>query len=235
MSKFRLCTMDLAKEAGLSVHRFPISSEETAIAEDALARALNKLSLDEQEKIIFDVHGIATMPHEYEDTANVSLKALEKEIDRISKKDAYNQALFLNPNFVKDPKFQLMFLRALEFNIEAAADMIVKHFDAKHELFGDGEILAREIRQSDLSARDLEIVQHGLFQILPTSDASGRAVICMIVDLHNFRMSEFVSLIGAQFMFAVLLCDRLPSAHYTVRLSEIKGTPNVLRSHGSAS
>ena len=90
----RAITVDLAREAGLPVYRFPKTSEESAIAEDALARALNKLSLDEQEKIIFDVHGIKTSkPFEDDgDSLCAFLNQLEIEIGKLTKKDAFDQA-----------------------------------------------------------------------------------------------------------------------------------------------
>ncbi|KAL3928203.1 MAG: hypothetical protein SGARI_005111, partial [Bacillariaceae sp.] len=174
MSKERLPTMELAKEAGLPVYRFPMSQEEVEKAEDALAKDLSKLSLDRQEQILFDAHGIATCAKEAGASESISaaLHELDKEIGKISKKDAYEQALFMNPTFVLDDKFRLMFLRAEEFRPKAAAESIVTHFELKRELFGDGEVLAREVRQADLSDEDMEQLRQGDVQILPERDAS---------------------------------------------------------------
>jgi hypothetical protein len=179
MSKERLCNSDLAKEAGLSTHRFPTTSEEVAIAEDALARELNNLSLDEQEKILFDIHGINTIYPEDEETISSLLEELENEIEKIPQKEAYAQVLFMNESYVKDRNFKLLFLRALEFNATAAADMVVQHFEIKRQLFGDGEVLAREIHQSDLTPREHEILKQGISQVLPVRDASGRTIMAL--------------------------------------------------------
>jgi len=186
MSKHRLCTVDLAKEAGLPIHRFPTTSEEVAIAEEALARELDNLSLDERERIIFDIHGITTttrLGEQDEATISSSLEELESELQKIPQKDAMEEALFRNAPYVKDPKFRLLFLRALEFNASAAADMMVEHFEVKRQLFGDGEVLAREIRQSDLTPRDIDLLRAGVSQVLPTRDASGRVVITINADI----------------------------------------------------
>ena len=192
MSRERLITVDLAKKAGLPIHRFPTTSEEAAIAEDALARELRDLTLDEQEKIIFDIHGIrTTTPHD-ESTLAAALEELQHEIDKITKKEAYEQAVFMNESYVKDPKFCLLFLRALEYNSAAAADMMVQHFATKRLLFGNGEVLGREIRQSDLTPKDIEIINNGFMQVLPTRDTSGRAIMSINAEIPYLDTPELL-------------------------------------------
>ncbi|KAL3934299.1 MAG: hypothetical protein SGARI_003451 [Bacillariaceae sp.] len=169
--------LDLAREAGLPTNRFPKTEEEMQRAEDVLAADLSKLSLDDQEQIVFETHGIATSTNDKETDVAKMLQELDKEIDKINKKDAYEQALFMNPGYVRDEKFRLQFLRAVEYCPKMAAERVVDHFDTKRDLFGDGEVLAREVRQSDFSEEEMEPLRRGVEQMLPTRDASGRAVL----------------------------------------------------------
>jgi hypothetical protein len=134
--------------------------------------------LDHQEQILFETHGIATSTNAKEEDGSLAelLQQLDKELGKISRKDAYEQALFMNPAYVRDERFRLQFLRAVEYHPTAAANRMVNHFEVKRELFGDGEALAREIRQSDLSPEDMEQLRRGVEQMFPVRDVSGRTI-----------------------------------------------------------
>ena len=167
----------LAKEAGLPVDRWPESEEEVKRVEDLLAADLERLSLDEHEKALFDIHGITNVEEESPGMINTRLDELQVELDCIESKGAYNLALDMNPEHVQSRSFRLLFLRGERFDVKAAAKMIVSHFEAKQMYFGSGEILAREVHQSDLSEIDMLILRRGDEQVLPVRDASGRAII----------------------------------------------------------
>lgn len=179
MALHRDCDFKLAKLAGLAVDRFPETNEEVKRVEELLSRELEKLSIDEHEKIVFEVHGI--VPQEDEDDCIVErkLKELEEELDLIERKGAYNLAVRLNPSYVHSRHFRLMFLRCQRFETTSAASMIVRHFEEKRRLFGDGEVLAREVRQSDLSSEDHVLLQSGFAQVLPSRDAAGRSILVL--------------------------------------------------------
>ena len=166
----------LAELAGLPLDRFPETDEEANRAEELLARELEKLSLDELEKVAFDVHGISSFPDELESTVNTKLEELDQALNQIEHKEAYDLAAGLNPFYVNSQHFRLMFLRSHLFDTQAAAEMIVHHFEEKRRLFGDGEILARDVRQSDFSEEGRIILESGFPQVLQTRDASGRAI-----------------------------------------------------------
>lgn len=137
----------LAEKAGLPVDRFPSSEEEISRAETVLDQAIHELSIEEQEKIIFDIHGIATVREEDDGVIRSSMTGLEKEIEKIASKEAYDFAMVLNRAYVMGHDFRMMFLRACNFNTTQAAMMIVNHFETKRELFGD-DALGRDIWQS---------------------------------------------------------------------------------------
>ena len=60
----------------------------------------------------------------------------------------------------------------------------------KKELFGSGEILGREIRLSDLSEDDMETLESGFMQVLPTRDAAGRSIFCLTPSHRVFKHPE---------------------------------------------
>ena len=69
-----------------------------------------------------------------------------------------------------------MFLRSERFDPKRSAKRMVEHFDGKRDMFGSSEVLGRDIRWSDLSEKDQEILDRGHFQVLPRRDAAGRVV-----------------------------------------------------------
>lgn len=178
---------DLARSAGLAVNRFPETQDEVALAEEVLARELEKLSLDEHEKIIFDVHGLPRYSLEDDPAAlEARLKDLELELRTITKdREAYDDARAINPSYVDNRKFRLLFLRSESYDARAAAEMIVCHFDAKKRLFGEGDILARDIWISDLNPTELQLLELGVMQVLPSRDAAGRTVIAMSPEFRS--------------------------------------------------
>ena len=185
-------TSELAQSVGLK--GFPQTDDEVRKAQEALAKDLEKLSLVEHERVLFDVHGIAQVDDEDPSSEVVaqSLKELQEELDKLEKRTYYDRAYNANPSFVEDTNFRLMFLRSFKFNAKDAAALMEHHFFVKAHLFtpqneGDGtqvdtskdEILGRDVLLSDLSFEDLENLKSGHSQIFPTRDAAGRTVFTM--------------------------------------------------------
>lgn len=177
-------SLDLAKKAGLTTDTFLTTKEEAAIAEEILAREVERIRLEDREKAIFDLYGISNHDSQSEspEIVHQALAELDKEIEKIKDKAAYDQAKFLNEEYVTSVELRLAFLRSERFEVPAAARTMVYHFALKQELFGSGEILAREVLQSDLNPDDFDIVNSGLFQIVPTSDAAGRCIQVVSLD-----------------------------------------------------
>jgi hypothetical protein len=173
------CSHELAEKSGLPQDRFPETQQEVDKAEEILANELNELSLVEHEKILFDVHGIAQVHDEDPAFLEAKFAEFEAELRKIRNKSAYEYAKYLNASYVDDPAFRLMFLRSERFATKLAAKKLVRHFEVKRELFGNGEILAREVRLSDLTKDDMETLESGFMQILPTRDAAGRSIFCL--------------------------------------------------------
>lgn len=89
-------------------------------------------------------------------------------------------ALEQDPEYIRNPKFRLMFLRSTNFEVPAAAQKLVAFLQGKWELFGP-QTLTRSLLLSDLDKDDLACLKSGAYQLLPSRDSTGRAA---IVDLH---------------------------------------------------
>jgi len=155
------CDLKLAKEAGLALNRWPESQEEVKRAEELLANELANLSLVDHERVLFDIYGFAAQVKEDPQMIDTKLNELQSELDRIESKDDYNLAHQMNREYVERRSFRLLFLRCEQFDAQAAAKKIVTHFVEKRNLFGGGEVLARDIAQSDLGERETAILRSG--------------------------------------------------------------------------
>ena len=130
---------------------------------------------------------------------------------------ALELALRKYPNYVKDRKFQLKFLRAEHFDINATATRMVIHFETKYDIFVKGannsnnsktttdimedhpdhehdvdEILGREVELSDLDDDDdIHCLKMGYFQVLPITDQCNRKILFYYKALTNcYRKRE---------------------------------------------
>ena len=65
-----------------------------------------------------------------------ALDEMEFELNQISRNTSYEIAVKQNPNYVKDSKFRIKFLRAEYFQPRNAANRCVRYFEEKMMLFG---------------------------------------------------------------------------------------------------
>ncbi|CAB9521746.1 Transfer protein [Seminavis robusta] len=166
------------QDAGLSLERFPQSSDGEDLIDKLLADEMEKLSVEEKERTTFDIHGMA---HESNDPENIDelLEQLEQEIRKIPNRKAYEKAKYLNEEYVTGREFRLMFLRCDKFDVQASAQRIVTHLENKMDIFGGGPALARKLRMSDLNKDDVKSLKSGAWQLLPGCDAAGRLVLAL--------------------------------------------------------
>ena len=145
-----------------------------------IAEEMNSLSLQEREQVYEQIHGVDSQIEETEELIEKCMGELEKEIQAIPDKPAYDQAVRVNKDYVDDPKLRLAFLRAENFKAKEAAIRFVKFMDGKLEYFGP-DCLTRRITISDLDEDTMAVIKSGCMQLLPDRDRAGRAVIC---DMH---------------------------------------------------
>lgn len=211
MSNLSLC-LDFVRAAGLPIARFPETNQEADVAEELLAQAMAKMSMDEHEKIILDMHGVVSVEKDEDPTTiERKLKELQLEVEAtVQKDDAYLLAKEMNESYVTNRNFCLMFLRHEKFHVKSTAKLILQHFQVKQKLFGNGEILARDVRQSDLGSKNLALLESGCFQILPNRDVAGRALFfmtpCQVIDYPEEVSTICIFRILYSFPMCVYVC-----------------------------
>ena len=151
-----------------------------------LANELNELSLEQREKVYYDVHGVSEALEETMECIRKSLQEIDTEISKIHPKAAYDRAneQTENPGYVNDPKFLLKFLRADNFNCKRAAERVVRFLDEKLRLFGPAK-LAKELHINDMDEENRKCLESGVIQILPSRDRAGRAIATWMPQLRG--------------------------------------------------
>jgi hypothetical protein len=157
---------------------------------DALyARDMNKLTLDERDKALYDIHGIATAIQENPEFVQQKRSGLVAALEALTRKKseiAYQEAMRQDPTFVTSESFQLMFLRADQWDVKISAKKIFHFFHAKLDLFG-ADLLTQRLRIQHLSKEDRTSLNSGFFQLLPSRDVAGRSIICGLPMLRKYR------------------------------------------------
>ena len=164
----------------------PTECPTPAEASSMLAREMNKLSVEEREKVLEDVHGIPRLVDEPKERIEACLALLETEITSVSRKAAYDLASFNSNEYTSSKKIRLMFLRAENYDPYNAASRMVRFFDQKYELFG-ADKLTKDITLDDLDPDDIAALERGFYQVLPEKDCAGRKVLCFFPKLKAFR------------------------------------------------
>jgi hypothetical protein len=153
------------------------------------AKLLNKMSLREREEILFDLHGISEKVDEASSAEFIAhrLALLQEALDKkIYNKGAYGQALKMDPAYVNNREYRLLFLRADLFDPYKAASRLMRHMETKKELFGE-ELLCKDITQDDLDEGTRKLLYSGMWQELPLRDSSGRTVSITFTKMRHFE------------------------------------------------
>ena len=162
--------------------------------ESLLAKAMNKMSMDERNKVIEDVHGVSRVINEFPSFVAEKLQAFDLEIQQ-SKTEVYDMAYEQSREYVEDPNFRLMFLRSVLFDVPAATNRLMGFFQQKMLYFGP-EKLTKDITIMDLSDDDMRIAESGIIQVLPERDRAGRIIICYLTGLQNWRLKDPMSMVS---------------------------------------
>jgi hypothetical protein len=181
-------TSGLSKKSpiDLPVPSSPTECPSPAEVSALLAKEMNQLSVEEREKALEDVHGIARVVDEPHEFIEACLARLEKELINISGKAAYNLASSKSKEYTSSKTRRLMFLRAESFDPYNAAARMVRFFDEKYELFGADKLI-KNITLDDLDPDDITTLENGAFQVLPKKDCAGRKVFFIFPKLKVDR------------------------------------------------
>lgn len=166
--------------------------------EEIVAQEMSQMSLTEREQAYEELHGVVRVAEETPAFVAQCMQELDQAVRAISKKDAYDLAERLNFQYVHDPKFRLMFLRADYFDAEKAAARLVKFMEEKLKYFGP-QALARPLFLSDLDDEDTKTLESGKLQILPSRDRSGRTVMCDCLTMFPKCYKNVVNLVSTLF------------------------------------
>ena len=176
----------------------PTAKEESEL----LAKELNAMSFNERERMYEEIHGIDQEFIETPQLIATCLAEFELELQNLKQKPAYNLACDRSTNFVADPKLRLMFLRCERFNVKKAARRLAMFLEYKLDLFGPDK-LVKKITLADLSLDDLEPLNCGAMQLLPTRDKAGRAVVMECQKYWQFQEPDNLVRKGYLFEYSI--------------------------------
>jgi hypothetical protein len=168
-------------QASLSVDRNPDT-------EALFAAELSRLSIEERDEVLHDIHGVADSQKEDPAFVRRCLDDLEEAISLLPVQDkiSYLQARDLDESYVTNEDFLLMFLRACSFDIRSASARMTAFFDLKKEIFGV-EKLAKDIVYEDLDEDDTRCLESGYAQILSGRDRAGRAIFFLMPMIRKYN------------------------------------------------
>jgi hypothetical protein len=175
---------------GVSMPSLPISTDPKNMDElnVLLANEFTQLSVEEREKALHDIHGVTTLAEEDPTVLSYALVQLDIELDKITNKLAYDMAKAQRPEYVRNRRFLLKFLRAESGNAKNAAARIMRSFESKLELFGKDK-LAKDITINDLDSYERELLRVGNVQIIP-KDLAGRTVLWSMGQIYRGNSTE---------------------------------------------
>jgi hypothetical protein len=160
-----------------------------------VAKQMASLSMEDREKVYYDVHGVSEEVKETPEMVTLSLLQFELELQKLhlQQKGAYEAAKSMNPAYVQNPEFRLRFLRADLFDAPKAALRMARHFETKLELFGIDK-LALDIQQDDLDKETIDALYSGYTQTMPLRDRAGRLVNIWFPHPVNYSIIAKVSI-----------------------------------------
>lgn len=194
-----------SQQQTLNGYSFPSSDPEDL--DKMLAAELTKLSVEERDQILFDLHGVADDMEETPELIEQSLSRMDQCLTTMTEHDsedltiAYQEALAQSPSYVRDEAFRTRFLRTERFEPDEAAKRYCKFFGVKKQLFGS-EFLTKEIRIHDLSAKEQAALRSGVFQLLPIKDHAGRTVLLHIDVLTGD--SDITSMVSMHICYTMI-------------------------------
>ena len=178
--------------------RFNIAEDSSKDVDKILASALSQMTMQEREQVYEEIHGVDQVQEETPEFIQKELAAMNDHLAGIAYKPAYDLAQQLNPTYVEDEKFRLMFLRAEYYDSRKAAARLAMFMEKKLEFFGK-DVLARDIYLSDLDRDDMQALRSGYFQVLPNKDRSGRVVFVDAQKTNREGYKQPINVVSAAF------------------------------------
>jgi hypothetical protein len=157
-------------------------------------KELNDLPINDRTRVFEDLAGSGKLKEENVHELAEAIRQMGVELSKMPRNmDAYELACRLNPDYVSDPAFLLMFLRGNDYDPSDSAAQLVAHFAEKLKLFGEDK-LTKDIELSDLSEDDMYSLHSGGIQIGNTKDQAGRLV--MFMRFAEYRWKSVDNWVG---------------------------------------
>lgn len=153
-----------------------------------VAKEMSSLSMKDRDKVYSDVHGVSATVEETPDLVRHSLILMQEELNKLEDIPAYYMAKEMDPAYVQDENFRLMFLRADLFDAKKAAERLGLHFKSKLELFGKS-MLTKTITQDHLDEETLKVLYGGRMATLEERDSAGRVAMVNFVQDTNVSVA----------------------------------------------
>jgi hypothetical protein len=165
----------------LGVYKVAPSEVNPKEVDSFLAQEMNQLTVQEREREFHKLHGIHSADEDEDDRMQEALLQIQIEIDQISDKPAYNEALRLGSTYVFDTKFRKRFLWAEDLDAHKAAIRMINFLQYSSEVYGPS-VLLRRIQFSDLGPSAVAYFKAGSGLVPPARDSSGRRIYCVAKD-----------------------------------------------------
>jgi len=164
----------------------PTEDPDPEAMEKLIASEMQRLSLEERKVVYEDVHGVNTATRETPEAIANWIEEFREAVRKVRGKPELEKAIFLNQDYVMNPKNILMFLRSEDFDVKEAAQRMIRHYKYKLDIFGIDK-LVKDITFDDLGEEDQEAVMTGFYQKLAIPDQSGRTVLMTFPHLLRFK------------------------------------------------
>ena len=150
-----------------------------------LSEAMKNLTFEEREKQQEALHGVDEDLAEEEKVIENALADLEHTLSRTKRGSLYETAEVVDPSYVRDRDFRVMFLRGSRYDVKEAAEQMLKFFEVKTNLFGM-EKLTEDITIEDLDEDDLACLNTGWLQFAG-KDRPGRVIFLQLFGLRAWK------------------------------------------------
>mmetsp|Transcript_2269 Transcript_2269/g.3315 ORF Transcript_2269/g.3315 Transcript_2269/m.3315 type:complete len:338 (-) Transcript_2269:325-1338(-) len=152
------------------------------------------MTVAERTRILQERYGFEDELIESPELVSRALERLQEAIDAIpvDEKEAYETALFINPDHVQSDIFCLGFLRTESYDTNAAARRIVDYWERKVEVFGTAKAFGNYISLADFDPKDQEAIAKGGFRLLPQRDNRGRAIVLSFSAYYDSDVESMV-------------------------------------------
>jgi hypothetical protein len=185
------------------------------IMDRLLARELQRLSLEDREKLNEEIHGVQClgMP-ETPKLITEKLTEMEEALDHHNQHagtrvggngdrdaataniNAYKEALSLGSQYVHDPDLRAMFLRAEFWDAQRAAVRFVSFLQLIREFLGPGALVHKPWTLDVFTKPELKQFKKGAMQLLPGRDRFGRRVMGVLDEVGSGLMVSRVQYIA---------------------------------------